>query len=386
MNHLFSVHHGCFVAIVAAAMLTGCSQDDKPIADRHSNRKAKVSAGTQEAPVPQERKSLSVGALYWSMNIPGQVAMREGLERSLTAINIARKNEKLPQIDLKGFVAGDGDEGIETQVRQMNALISEGVDLIIAQPTDTAALTAALQAANAKGIPVIAYDQEILQGRLASFITSDNYQAGFLDGEYVAAKFPDKKKLKIVIVQYPQVSSTVSRVDGFIDGLQQNSQTFEVVKSYSAVEPIAGMAAGKAIIADFPKPGSIDVVFTVNDGGGLSVFHELRQAGRSEIFGATVDGDPASVSAIRRGDIIKIDSAQFCGALGATAMQTADLVLRGQAVPKKLLVPTFPITHATESMYKGWTGKIPAAFDKPWESTQRKWKPDVREAKSAPSQ
>ncbi len=312
--------------------------------------------------------------------------MREGLEQSLIAINIVRQNEKLPQIDLKAFVAGDGDEGIETQVRQMNALVSKGVDLIIAQPADTAALSAALQAANAKGIPVIAYDQEILKGRLASFITSDNYQAGYLGGEYVAAKFPDSKKLKIIIVQYPQVSSTVSRVDGFIDGLQQNSQTFEVVKSYSAVEPIAGMAAGKAIVADFPKPGSIDVVFTVNDGGGLSVFHELRQAGRSEIFGATVDGDPASVSAIRRGDIIKIDSAQFCGALGATAMQTADHVLRGQSVPKTLLVPTFPITRATESMYKGWTGGIPGAFDKPWESTQPQWKPEVREATSSPSQ
>ncbi|MBL4632321.1 MAG: hypothetical protein JKY56_00525, partial [Kofleriaceae bacterium] len=94
----------------------------------------------------------------------------------------------------------------------------------------------------------------------------------------------------------------------------------------------------------------------------------------------------ASVSAIRRGDIIKIDSAQFCGALGATAMQTADRLLRGQSVPKKLLVPTFPITQDTEGMYNGWTGAIPAAFDKPWKSTQPQWKPEVREAKDSPSE
>ncbi|MBL4632853.1 MAG: sugar ABC transporter substrate-binding protein, partial [Kofleriaceae bacterium] len=283
-------------AIVAAALVFfgACSQDKSKV-DKRSNAEAIPStAANTESPAPPKRESLVVGALYWSMNIPGQVAMREGLEQSLIDINIVRQNEKLPQIKLKPFVAGDGDEGIENQVRQMNALVVEGVDLIIAQPTDTAALSAALQAANTKGIPVIAYDQQILQGKLASFITSDNYQAGYLDGEYVAASFSDSKKLKIVVVQYPQVSSTVSRVDGFIDALQTNGQAFEVVKSYSAVEPVAGAAAGKAIVADFPKPGSIDVVFTVNDGGGLSVFHELRQAGRTEIFGATVDGDPAS--------------------------------------------------------------------------------------------
>lgn len=373
------------VIVAATVALCSCSDGDrKPSTTKTPSDTSQTSTSTNSKEVSTEvGKPITVGVLYWSMNIPGQVAMRKGLEQILLSLNLAREIEKLPKIVLKPFVAGNGDEGIENQVRQMNALVEDSVDLIIAQPTDTAALTNALRAANSKGIPVIAYDQQILNGELASFITSDNYQAGYLDGEYVAAKFPDSKKLKIIVVEYPQVSSTVSRVDGFIDALQENDQAYKVVKSYSAVEPVAGTAAGKAILADYPNPGSIDVVFTVNDGGGLSVFNELRTAGRTEIFGATVDGDPSSVEMIRRGDLIKIDSAQFCGALGATALLTADKLLRGQSVSKELLVPTFPITRDTENMYNGWTGATPDAFTKPWESKSPSWSPEIREPKKA---
>ena len=67
-------------------------------------------------------------------------------------------------------MAGDGSEGIERQIGQMLALVKSRVDLIIVQPTDNAALTAPLRAANRAGIPVVAYDQYISGGELAAFV------------------------------------------------------------------------------------------------------------------------------------------------------------------------------------------------------------------------
>lgn len=310
-----------------------------------------------------------VAVLYWSDTIPGQVAMRAGLERAAAAIN----GSGSPRIDLLASVAGDGEAGIERQIGQMYEAVAQGVDAIIVQPTDNAALAGPLREANARRIPVIAYDQYISGGTLAAFVTSDNYQAGRLDGEYVASRFPDDHNIRVVMVDYPHVSSTVERVDGFIDALHASGQRFTVAATYQAVEPVAGQAAGRDILRDFPLPGSLDVVFTVNDGGGLAVVEVLAAAGRSEILVATIDGDPASLQNIAQGRLTRIDAAQFCGPLGGAAMDIAYDILQHKPVAPMTLIPVFPITAETQALYPGWGGPIPGDFTKPWPSPQPIW-------------
>jgi ribose transport system substrate-binding protein len=321
----------------------------------------------------QHAPSLRVGVLYWSMNIPGQVAMAQGLEAEARKINEQAQDHGLPGVELFIRVAGDGPAGVENQIRQMIAMVDLGPDVIIVQPTDNAALAAPLRRANQAGIPVVAYDQYISGGTLAAYITSDNTQAGYLDGEYIAAKFDDGKPIRLVLVEYPLVSSTVERLNGFLDALHDQGQPYTILNSYEAVEPVGGRRAGEAILRDFPGRGSVDVVFSVNDGGGLSVVEVLAQAGRDEITVATIDGDPASVENIRDGRLTVIDAAQFCGPLGAEAMRAAYTIARNETVAPHTLVPVFPITAETLERYPGWLGPIPEPFNKPWPSKQPRW-------------
>lgn len=322
--------------------------------------------------------SYRVGVLYWSMSIPGQVAMRKGLEDEAARINNAARTEGKPEVRLEVRVAGDGERGIENQIRQMHELIAAKVDVIIVQPTDNAALGEPLLAANKAAIPVVAYDQYISRGELVAYRTSDNYQAGYLGGEYMAARFRDKAEMQLVLVEYPHVSSTVERVNGFLDALVQQQRSYKLLKSYSAVEPVGGRKAAADILRDFPRPGDVDVIFTVNDGGGLEVVRGLVEAGRTEIQIATVDGDPASVENIKAGRLTVIDSAQFCGPLGAEAMRAAYAVLTGQRPPRHALVPVFPITNETLTNYPGWMGPIPGPFVKPWASKSSQWQNVLR--------
>jgi ribose transport system substrate-binding protein len=315
----------------------------------------------------------NVGVLYWSKNIPGQVAMRKGLEAQAEKINQEAGKSDLPKVNLIAQVAGDGEAGIENQIEQMFAFIKQPVDLIIVQPTDNAALSEALLAANQAKIPVVAYDQYIVKGKLTSFLTSDNEQAGYLNGEYVAAHFSSQQTIKIILVEYPHVSSTVKRVNGFLDALNHYQQPFEIIAHYEAIEPVGGKRVGKQILKDFPTPGSIDVIFAVNDGGGLSVVDALIEAGRDEIFVATADGDPKSVEYIKNGQLIRIDAGQFCGPLGAKTMEVAYAVLRGETVSPQISMQVFPITRETLDIYPGWMGPIPAPFEKPWTSDKPVW-------------
>lgn len=319
-----------------------------------------------------------VGVLYWSANIPGQVAMSRGLESEAKKINKRASAKGKPTVKLIVRTAGDGSAGIENQIRQMKEMIAEKVDAIIVQPTDNAALAEPLRMANKAGIKVVAYDQYISGGTLAAFRTSDNYQAGYLDGEYIASKFFKEKELRIVLVEYPHVSSTVERVNGFLDALKKAGQKYRVLKSYTAVEPTGGKKAGLAILKDFPERSSIDVIFTVNDGGGLAVVEELYRADRNEIMIATIDGDPESVKNIREGKLTVIDSAQFCGPLGAEALKAAYALLNGEKTPYHAVVPVFPITKETLQRYPGWMGPIPGTFKKPWKSSTPEWRSSMR--------
>ena len=323
-------------------------------------------------------KEFRVGVLYWSSNIPGQVAMSKGLENEAVKINKQATRKGKPTVRLIVKTAGDGSSGIENQIRQMKELIAEKVDAIVVQPTDNAALAEPLRLANKAGIKVVAYDQYISGGTLAAYRTSDNYQAGYLDGEYIASKFTKEKELRVVLVEYPHVSSTVERVNGFLDALKKAGQKYKVLKSYNAVEPIGGKKAGLAILKDFPERGSIDVIFTVNDGGGLAVVDELNRAGRNEIMIATIDGDPESVKNIRDGKLTVIDSAQFCGPLGAEALKAAYALLNGEKTSYHAVVPVFPITKETLIKYPGWMGPIPDTFNKPWKSSTPEWRSSMR--------
>lgn len=206
-----------------------------------------------------------------------------------------------------------------------------------------------------------------------SFVTSDNYQAGFLGGEYISHLFEGKKDLAIALVEYPHVSSTVHRVDGLIDALETYKIPYRIVKRYEAVEPVMGQKVGRQILEDFPQPGLLDVIFTVNDGGGLAVVEALEKAGRTDIAIATVDGDPRSVERIKKGGITRIDAAQFCGPMGAVALRTAYDRLNGKKVGKEILIPVFPVTQETLGRYPGWLGPIPASFEKPWRSVTPVW-------------
>lgn len=323
-------------------------------------------------------EEFTIGVLYWSMNIKGQVAMRMGLEEEMKKINQEAGKKSKPKVNLIVRVAGDGEAGIKNQIKQMYELIGLKPDLIIVQPTDNAALVEPLIAANKSKIPVVAYDQYISDGELAAYRTSDNYQAGYLDGEYIASLFENNRIVKLIMVEYPHVSSTVERVNGFLDALSDLKQKYEILKTYSAVEPVSGKKAGNEILKDFPKRGSVDVVFTVNDGGGLSVVDVLANAGRDEIKVATIDGDPASIENIKSGRLTVIDSAQFCGALGAETLRASYNILMRLKVPYHALIPVFPITKETMKKYSGWLSPIPKEFLKPWESKSQKWIGNLR--------
>jgi ribose transport system substrate-binding protein len=84
------------------------------------------------------------------------------------------------------------------------------------------------------------------------------------------------------------------------------------------------------------------------------------------------------VENVRAGRLMRIDSAQFCGPLGAQAIAAAYAIASGKPTPRQALVPVFPITRETLARYPGWEGPIPEPFTKPWQARNPVWRGDIK--------
>jgi ribose transport system substrate-binding protein len=298
-------------------------------------------------------KTWNVPALYWSMKIEGQVAMRKGFEEEVAEFN-KKGGDK---INVMPYVAGEGRAGILNQIFQFNEVLKKDPSAIVIQPTDNSALSLGLQEANRKKIPVIAYDQYIVNGDLTSYLTSDNMQAGRDNGEYIDSIFDRGYEIKIVVFEYPKVSSTIERVAGFFQALRGRGRAFKVLKRYEAVDPASGAIAAKKFLKDFPAKGSVDLILTVNDGGGVTIVKSLLRKKRTEILHATFDGDPQSIEHVKTKKITVVDSAQFCAELGRETARALIAYINKSFFVEKKLIPTFPVTAKNWRAFPGWMGR-----------------------------
>ncbi|MBO9667962.1 MAG: substrate-binding domain-containing protein [Bdellovibrio sp.] len=298
-------------------------------------------------------KSLSVHVFYWSAKIEAQVSMRKGLEEEIANYN---KTHPDLQIDLTAHLAGDGRQGVLNQIKQLEDALAKRPDALVIQPTDISTVSKALQEANTLKIPVFTFDQFIVLGKITSYIASDNYQAGWDNGSYLDSLVPRNQEMKIVLFEYPRVSAVINRLDGFFDALRAKKRKFVVLKRYEAVTAETGLEKTREFLKEFPKKKSVDVIFTVNDGAGITIANFLWDKGRREILHATVDGDPIAIEAIKQKKLTVIDSAQFCAEMGRETARQLIAHFTGGSVTARKLIPTFPVTHQTAANFTGWMG------------------------------
>ena len=82
------------------------------------------------------------------------------------------------------------DYSAALQIEQIEAMILEGVRVLVIAPVDGDSLGIVLAQAKAHDIPVIAYDRLIMETDAVSYYaTFDNYMVGTIQGEYIRDRF-----------------------------------------------------------------------------------------------------------------------------------------------------------------------------------------------------
>jgi ribose transport system substrate-binding protein len=159
------------------------------------------------APLLAQKKLNAVAVTVGDLGNPFFVQIAHGAQAEAKKYNPSVK-----------FTAESSNYDVNNQTNQMDNFISSGVDLILLNAADSKGIAPAVLRAKGAGITVVAVDVAA-EGGVDATVTSNNKQAGELDGKYVADRL--KGKGQVVIVNGPPVSAVTDRVAGFLEVIKK---------------------------------------------------------------------------------------------------------------------------------------------------------------------
>jgi ribose transport system substrate-binding protein len=250
------------------------------------------------------------------------------------------------------MTAESSNYDVNNQTNQVDNFISSGVNLILLNAADSKGIAPAVMRAKAAGITVVAVDVAA-EGGVDATVTSNNKQAGELDGKYVADRL--KGKGQVVIVNGPPVSAVTDRVAGFLEAIKKYPDIKIVSQDQNAGgSRDGGLRVMTDLLTAFPK---IDAVFAINDPTAIGCDLAAKQAQRKDFFIVGVDGAPDVVPSLKDPDsLIAASAAQDPYTMSGKAVEIGYDIMNGKKPEQALtLVPVDLITKQNVDQYKGWT-------------------------------
>jgi ribose transport system substrate-binding protein len=241
----------------------------------------------------EAKDKLLIGFAHVSMSAPYYVAMQK------TAEEVAKEEN----VDLVWYNAEDD---VLKQVRQVMSMIGKGIDGLLINPVTPQGVKRPIKNCVEENIPVVAIDRQ-LYGDYIAYVGIDQWQAGYLVGEYIVKQvFPDKKNIRWVELQgSPGGPAAIGRGGGFNQAIDQMGggrfELFYYDRGY--YDRTKGMQIMEDAIVKAKGQGvSIDLVFGHNDSMVLGARESLKRAGISDVILCGVDAQKEAVKLIIDGD------------------------------------------------------------------------------------
>jgi D-xylose transport system substrate-binding protein len=199
------------------------------------------------------------------------------------------------------YISNDAKSSAETQLTNMENLISQGADVLVVLAQDGVAVKPGVASAIEQGIPVIAYDR-LIEDENALYITFDNVKVGELEAQAIYDLVPEGRW---VIVKG---NSADANADFLREGAERvigeavASGAIEIVsETYTDNwDPAIAQSTMEQVLT--AENNDIDAVLAQNDGmaGGVVAALEAQGlAGQIPVSGQ--DGDQAALNRVALG-------------------------------------------------------------------------------------
>ena len=168
-------------AVMVAGMMVGCGSKREPATQAAATEAAK--AETEAAKAETEAATEAAKPETEEKHLVGVAMPTKDLQRWIQdGANMKEQLEKAGyEVDLQ-YASND----VQTQVSQVENMISNGCELLVIASIDGSSLGEPLGQAKEAGIPVISYDRLLMNSDAVSYYaTFDNYKVGQKQGEYI---------------------------------------------------------------------------------------------------------------------------------------------------------------------------------------------------------
>ena len=257
-----------------------------------------------------------------------------------------------PEMNL---VVRDAQDDNETQIRQIEEFLNEGIDLLIVSPNESAPLTPVVEKVFQSGIPVIVLDRTINTENYTAFISGDNYTIGVEAGNYAARLLKGSGKI-LEITGLEGSSPAIERHRGFVESLHSFSG-IEIVKSVSGEW---NWNKARQLMQEIVNSGlEFDLVFAHNDLMAREAHRVLRElVVDHSCFFLGIDGLPGNEGGIQFVIDQSLDATFSYPTGGGAAIQTAYQILTGGTFGRNTILPTMVIDSANAKILRMQTDQI----------------------------
>lgn len=296
----------CFLLVAA---LAGCGpKAETPAANGGKDAK------------PAARSQFTLGMSQCNLGEPWRVQMNADVKAA---------TEKHPELKV---IFQDAQNDTLKQRAHVEEFVSAKVDLIIISPKEAAPLTEPVAKAMAAGIPVIVLDRALLGDKFTCFIGADNVKIGRAAGEWIKQTLGGKGK----VVELKGLMTSVPGQDrnkGFREGIAGSPIEIIFEADMKWLEP----DARKEMESALARFSQIDLVYAHNDPGAHGAYLAAKAAGREkQIKFVGIDALPQEGVAYVKQGILDATFQYPTG--GAEAIENALKILKGETVPKKIVL------------------------------------------------
>ncbi|RHQ24301.1 sugar ABC transporter substrate-binding protein [Clostridiaceae bacterium AF29-16BH] len=310
------------VVMVGSMLLAGCGKTEdaattKPAAEETTEDAAADTATDTAA----SGETIKIGVSVADQSNPFYIDIVDGMESA------AKDGDELVIVDA-GFDAAK-------QLNDIDDMIQQGVKVMLIDPVDSNAIKSAVEACDAAGIPVIAYNSP-LNFEIASTVATDNYLAGQLVGEAMGKALDGKGE--VAMLTYNVAEVCLDRANGFKDAIAEYPDIKIVEEQEIQPGTDTALPVAENILQAYPDLAGM---FALNDPSALGCVAAVESANlldQVQIVG--VDGSDDAKAAIAEGKMLA-SAAQDPVQIGSVAIETAYKVIAGEEVEKDIKIPSY---------------------------------------------
>lgn len=263
-------------------------------------------------------KDIKIGLSVSTLNNPFFVSLRDGVKKEAKALGVQIK-------------VVDAQNDTAKQINDVEDLIQQGVDILLINPTDSAAISTAVQSANNIGIPVVTLDRSAEKGKVATLVASDNIKGGEMAAEYIVKMLGENVQVA-ELEGVPGASATRERGKGFHNIADKKLNV--TAKQSADFDRTKGLTVMENLLQSNPD---IKAVFAHNDEMALGAIEAINSSGK-DIMVIGFDGNDDALNAIKAGKM-EATVAQQPELIGKLAVDAGIDVLQGKKVAKNIPAP-----------------------------------------------